>query len=126
MIRLHLLLRDHADAVEADLHRFYGVDLNLDAERPPMRWLLRRCRHIPRGQGAAIHTIDGPEWSPLLDITDEIRRRYTHIHYEVDGFPSAHPMSPEARAAADDAITADDFAAWDEYRAARAAAIADE
>ena len=27
MIRLHLLLRDHADAVEADLQRFYGLDI---------------------------------------------------------------------------------------------------
>ena len=127
MIRLHLLLRDHPDAVEADLHRFYGVDLDLEAERPPTRWLLRRLRHVPHGQGAATRTLDGPEWTPLDEMTDEIRRRYTHIHYQVDGFPAAHPSSPEARAVVDDDVITDaDIAAWNAHRAARAAALAGE
>lgn len=84
MIRLHWLLRDHPDVVEADLARFYQVDYRDLSTRA----LLVRVRHIPRGQGAAIYSIDGPEWTVTDDLLDLLRRGWG---------ADPHPLSPAAR-----------------------------
>jgi hypothetical protein len=100
MIRLHLLLRDHPDAVEADLLRFWGVDL-LDHGRRPRRLSTRRLlvlwRHIPHGQGSAVHAIEGPEWGAVEDLLDDLRRWYVVVHGEGHKDPGPHPMSPAHR-----------------------------
>lgn len=138
MIRLHLLLRDHPDAVEADLHRFYGVDLDLDPRGAPplwalrgkvsVRWLLRRLRQVPHGQGAATRTLDGPEWSTADDLLDEIRRWYVAAHSDGHKAPPPHPSHPSHRAAADDDVedvAGEDIAAWERHRAERQRLLAE-
>jgi hypothetical protein len=86
--------------VEADLLRFYQVDL-LDFWRTPRTLSTRRLLvlfdAIPQGQGAAVHTIDGPEWSIEADIADLHRRWYQMVHAEGREDPGPHRMHPQAR-----------------------------
>lgn len=104
MIRLHRLLRSHPEALEADLVRFAGAPTSLDLVAATagrrwtvsVRWLLRRLRHIPHGQGAAIHTLEGPEWSAEADLLDELRRWYRAVHTESHEDPGPHPRNPAA------------------------------
>lgn len=136
MIRLHLLLRDHADAVEADLHRFYGVDLDLDSGgAPPLwalrgkvsaRWLVRRLRHVPHGMGAATRSLDGPEWTTTHDLLDDLRRWYATVHTDGHKTPPAHPAHPSRRDDSDGGdVTDEDVAAWEAHRAERQRLLAE-
>lgn len=103
MIRLHLLLRDHADAVEADLQRFYGLDIADHPARLSTRRLLVLVRHIPRGQGAAVHSADGThgwEWTPERDLLDHLYRFTVRRDTEKHTDPGPHPWHPEHAAKA--------------------------
>lgn len=101
MIRLHRLLREHPDRVEADIRRFQHLDLidyfRRDANGRRLlstRRLLVAIRHIPSGQGAALHSIDGPEWDTTVDILDLIRRTIHAAETKGHKDPGAHPAHP--------------------------------
>lgn len=103
MISLHLLLRDHADAVEADLQRFYQLDLADHPRRLSTRRLLVLVRHLPRGEGSAvrsIHGTDGWEWTPDRDILDHLYRFTVRRDTEKHNDPGPHPWHPEHAARA--------------------------
>lgn len=101
MIGLHRVLRAHPDALEADLLRFYQVDL-LDYWRTPRTLSTRRLlvlwRHIPRGQGAAVHAVRDrwDDWSIEAELTDYLRRTVVAVNSK-DGDPGAHPFHPSKR-----------------------------
>lgn len=86
--------------MEADLLRFYRVDL-LDYFRRPRllstRRLLVLVRHIPHGQGAAIRSIEGPEWSIEADILDTLRRWYIARNTDDHEDPGPHRLHPATR-----------------------------
>lgn len=103
MIGLLRLLRDHADAVEADLGRFYGLDL-LDLWRRPRRLTYRqvlvRVRHLPAESAVAGILRDGkPAWRLEHELADAIRQRIdAHRGVKVEDI-KPHPLSPAHEAA---------------------------
>lgn len=131
MIRLHRLLGDHPTALEADLVRFCGAPTDLDlveATSGPwtisMWWLLRRVRHIPHGQGAAIWTLEGPEWSAEADLLDELRRWFRAVHSDNHEDPGPHPRNPAAPVAVATSTAPEVVAHVARLKAEREAAIA--
>jgi hypothetical protein len=82
--------------VEADLLRFYGVDL-LDYWRKPRTLSTRRLvvlvHEIPENQGSRVRAITG-EWSTTEDLLDILRRRYEQAHYNDNQDPGPHPRHP--------------------------------
>lgn len=112
--------------MEADLDRFWGVDL-LDYWRTPRRLstrkLMNRVENIPIGQGSAVRSLDGPEWTTEMDLLDTIRRRYTHANFEPGEDPGPHVNHPAHRAD-DDGPSADVIAHVARLKAEREAAIA--
>ena len=83
--------------MEADLLRFFHVDL-LDYWRTPRtlstRRLLNLVDRIPHGQGAALYTLDGPEWTAELDIADNHRRWFVASVAKDNEDPGPHKAHP--------------------------------
>lgn len=81
------MLRDHADAVEADLRRFYGVCLaDLWRGALSLRELSVYIAHLPPGSAvwAAEHGVPFGTTPDLIVLTD--------IFHAVTGSP--HPLAP--------------------------------
>lgn len=112
--------------MEADLLRFWQIRLT-DYWRTPRtlstRLLLTLVDHIPEGQGAAVHAIDGREWGATEDILDQLRRWYILVHTESHDDPGPHQMNPAAQRA-DDRVSDDAVEMARRLKAEREAAIA--
>lgn len=81
------MLREHPDAIEADLQRFYRVDYRdrwRSDERGLPRLTLRRIRvlvkHLPADAACVEVLNDGKQvWSRTDQLLDEIRRRLDRL-----------------------------------------------
>lgn len=74
---LYRLLAEHGEAIEADLHRFYGVRLRkalygARSERLSARELLVRIRYLPR-ESALSYELNGP--SRDVTVADHLLAR---------------------------------------------------
>jgi len=89
------LLRDHADAVEADLSRFHGIDYRDrwrahpdGGRRLSLRMIFVRVRHLPH-DAATVLAIGGHGWS----LTDFLLADLFHASAN-----APHPDRPTASA----------------------------
>lgn len=127
MIGLLRLLRAHAGAVEADLLRFYGVDL-LDFWRGRLspRRLAVLVRGIPAGQGAATRSLDGPEVTPERWILSDVWRWLVQVHGDGHKDPGPHPILVPPSDDEDDGVSDAALDAWERRKAERAEMLARE
>lgn len=76
------MLREHPDAVEADLSRFYGIDIRdrwltdaLGRPRLTLRMMVVRLRHLPLDSAVSQCENEGEKpWERVEHQLDEIRR----------------------------------------------------
>jgi hypothetical protein len=105
MSGLYALLRDHADAVEADLARYYHVDYRdrWAAERPlTLRRIAVLLRYLPAG-AATYDVLDIAVWARTDHLLDDVRRTLRGMMGEKDPKPypgrfaaaGSMPVSPE-------------------------------
>lgn len=92
------MLRDHTDAVEADLQRFYGVDLgDLWRGRLSVRRLSVLIAHLPPGSAVWAAENGIPYGWSLTDVL------LTDVFAALTG--EQHPARPSAPKASPDAVS---------------------
>lgn len=115
MIRLLRLLRDHSDAVEADLSRYHQIDL-LDLWRRPQRLSYRKLlvlvRFLPPDSATENVLRGGPAWTLSHDIADLHRRQALAVAGVKADHNHLHPAHPGAVKKVD-GLTPDQTAARD-------------
>ena len=108
IVRLHRTLRDHRGALEADLLRYYRVDL-LDLWRGQLSWrrLIVLWRGLPGDAASVIAERGGlARFGPAEIILDEIRRDQILIATRGGHRPSPAQGSPFAKTPAEAAEAA--------------------
>jgi len=94
------LLRDHADACEADLQRFYGIDYR-DRWRGTLtlRRLAVLIRHLPPESATARALAGGPVWTLTEHLLDDVRRQVAVLAgaKEPDAYPGRFTVLPSPR-----------------------------
>lgn len=126
--RLHAVLRDHRWTLEADLLRFFRVDL-LDLHRGRLSWrrLLVLYRALPPDSTTSMAEHNGfPPMTRTEWLLDEVRRDQMAIGTRGELRPEAMPGSPfhltdEQKAALAEAKAAENRRRWDESLAREAA-----
>lgn len=93
MTGLLRLVREHADAVEADLQRYYHVDLR-DLWRPGRQVTWRRVavllRHVPHDAATRALLGGWATWSLTDHLLDDVRRTLRSLAGDKD--PRPHPL----------------------------------
>ena len=80
--------------MEADLLRFYRLDLGDYPARLTFRRLLVCIRWLPRGHQSAVLRAEGVEWSAEADLLDRTYRLLVMVHAERHKDPGPHPDHP--------------------------------
>lgn len=87
--------------MEADLHRYYHLDLvDLWRGRLTRRKLCALIAHLPPESAVCAWERGAPHWSTTHDLLEGIRLAYASVHTPRDKpLPKPHPASPAGRMA---------------------------
>ena len=97
MIRLLRLLRDHPDAVEADLSTYHRIELvDLWRGRLTFRRLAVLLRFLPPDSATETALRGGPAWTIAHDIADLHRQEALIVGRVSSEHVHPHPANPAA------------------------------